>query len=220
MAIDGPSGSGKSSAARGVAERLGLAYLDTGAMYRAVTWAVLEDGVDRDDTAAVASLAAEAYLEMSRDPGNPTVAINGTDVTQAIREPRVSAAVSAIATNLRVRTTLVARQRRIIAAAVGGIVAEGRDITTVVAPDAPVRVLLIADPTARIARRRAELGDLLDDAAAEDQIVRRDRDDATVADFERAADGVSVVDSTDLSLEEVIDRICQLADAVTVATFR
>jgi CMP/dCMP kinase len=209
IAIDGPSGSGKSSTARGVAERLGLAFLDTGAMYRAVTWLALQEGVDLDDRAAVAHLLAHASIEVDLDPRRPAIAINGVDVSEAIRAPEVSAAVSAIATNLDVRAELVARQKKLITDAIGGIVAEGRDITTVVAPDADVRVLLVADPAARVARRHAELTEHeVDVDTVTDQVIRRDRDDATVADFESAAPGVHVVDSTSLSLEEVIETIC------------
>ena len=208
IAIDGPSGSGKSSTARGVADRLGLAFLDTGAMYRAITWLALEEGVDLEDRAAVAHLLDHASIEVDLDPRRPAIAINGVDVSDAIRAPEVSKAVSAIATNLDVRTYLVARQKKLIADAAEGIVAEGRDITTVVAPDAHVRVLLVADPAARVARRHAELAEhQVDVDAVHDQVIRRDRDDSMVAEFESAAPGVHVVDSTSLSLEEVIETI-------------
>ncbi|HEX5384620.1 MAG TPA: (d)CMP kinase [Propionibacteriaceae bacterium] len=209
IAIDGPSGSGKSSTARGVADRLGLAFLDTGAMYRAITWLALEEGVDLEDRAAVGRLLDHASIEVDLDPRRPAIAINGVDVSDAIRAPEVSKAVSAIATNLDVRTYLVARQKKLIAEAAEGIVAEGRDITTVVAPEAHVRVLLVADPAARVARRHAELaGHQVDVDAVHDQVIRRDRDDSMVAEFESAAPGVHVVDSTSLSLEEVIETIC------------
>lgn len=209
IAIDGPSGSGKSSTARGVADRLGLAFLDTGAMYRAITWLALEEGVDLEDRAAVARLLDHASIEVDLDPRRPAIAINGVDVSDAIRAPEVSKAVSAIATNLDVRTYLVARQKKLIAEAAEGIVAEGRDITTVVAPEAHVRVLLVADPAARVARRHAELAEhQMDVDAVHDQVIRRDRDDSMVAEFESAAPGVHVVDSTSLSLEEVIETIC------------
>jgi CMP/dCMP kinase len=209
IAIDGPSGSGKSSTARGVAERLGLAFLDTGAMYRAITWLALQEGVDLDDQAAAADLLAHASMDIDQDPRRPAIAINGVDVSEAIRTPEVSAAVSAVATNLDIRADLVARQKKLIAEAVDGIVAEGRDITTVVAPDAEVRVLLVADPAARVARRHAELTEhQVDVDTVTDQVIRRDRDDSTVAEFESAAPGVHVVDSTFLSLEEVIETIC------------
>ena len=216
IAIDGPSGSGKSSTSRGVAEKLGLAYLDTGAMYRAATWLVLNSDVDAGDQDAVAALVEAADISSSLAPSEPTIAINGTDVTEAIREPAVSAAVSSVATNLTVRANLIARQRAVIAEARQGIVAEGRDITTVVAPDAPVRVLLVADPAARVARRQAELGEKATSDEVTDQVIRRDRDDSTVAAFTEAADGVVVVDSTYLSLPEVIDVIVGLACRVTV----
>lgn len=211
VAIDGPSGSGKSSTARGVAQKLGLAFLDTGAMYRAATWLVLQSDVTATDTDAVASLVEAADIAIELDPARPTIAIDGTDVTDAIREPVVSAAVSAVATNLAVRADLVARQQAIIGSAEQGIVAEGRDITTVVAPEAPVRVLLVADPSARVARRQAELGERVTSSEVTDQVIRRDRDDSTVAQFTEAAEGVVVVDSTDLTLSEVIDRIADLA---------
>jgi CMP/dCMP kinase len=209
IAIDGPSGSGKSSTARGVAERLGLAFLDTGAMYRAVTWLALQEGVHLDDRAAVVELLCHASMEIDTDPRRPAIAINGVDVSEAIRAPEVSAAVSAIATNLDVRADLVARQKKLIAEAAGGIVAEGRDITTVVAPEADVRVLLVADPAARVARRHAELAEHeVDVDDVHDQVIRRDRDDSMVAEFESAAPGVHVVDSTSLSLQKVIETIC------------
>lgn len=209
VAIDGPSGSGKSSTARGVAERLGLAYLDTGAMYRAAAWLVADRGVD--DPAGITDLVAAADLSISTDPAAFRISINGHDVTEAIREPRISQMVSTVATVQSVRDLLIARQRELIATAEGGIVVEGRDITTVVAPDAPVRILLVADPQARIARRRAELAGAASTDEVTDQIVRRDRDDSTVATFTEAADGVTVVDSTHLDLAEVIDQITRLA---------
>jgi len=209
VAIDGPSGSGKSSTARGVARELGLAFLDTGAMYRAATWLAMQQGIDLTDTATVA--------ELVREPDGFTIAIDGSDVTTAIRAPEVSAVVSAVATNLDVRADLVARQRELIASTRGGIVAEGRDITTVVAPDADVRVLLVADPEARIARRHAELSDRADVEAITDQVIRRDRDDSTVAQFTSAAPGVHVIDSTELSLDDVVSAICALVPAASPA---
>ena len=221
IAIDGPSGSGKSSTARGVAERLGLAFLDTGAMYRAITWLALQEGVDLDDQAAVADLLAHASMDIDQNPQRPAIAINGVDVSEAIRAPEVSAAVSAVATNLDIRADLVARQKKLIAEAVDGIVAEGRDITTVVAPDADVRVLLVADPSARVARRHAELAEhQMDVDAVTDQVIRRDRDDSMVAEFESAAPGVHLVDSTILSLEAVIETICEFVPVQAVGDRR
>jgi cytidylate kinase len=214
IAVDGPSGSGKSSTARGAATRLGLRYLDTGAMYRAVTWSALEYGLDLDDTAAVAQRSRELRLEVSTDPSKQYVIADDIDVTAAIREPRISESVSKIATNLDVRKELIRRQRAIIddAQPTGGIVVEGRDIATVVATDAELKVHLTADQDARLARRGAELtAGAVTDAQLRDQIVRRDADDATVSQFLVASDGAVTVDSTHLSLEEVIDVISRLA---------
>ncbi|MFD7155421.1 (d)CMP kinase [Kribbella sp. NPDC059898] len=212
IAVDGPSGSGKSSTARGVATRLGLRFLDTGATYRAVTWSAVERGLDLDDTAAVAQRARELELEVSTDPGRQFVIADGTDITAAIREPRISEVVSKIATNLDVRAELIRRQRAIIddAQETGGIVVEGRDIATVVATDAELKVLLTADQEARMARRGAQVGSLTAEQLR-DQIVRRDADDSTVSEFQVASDGAVTIDSTDLTLEEVIDVISRLA---------
>jgi len=215
IAIDGPSGSGKSSTSKAVACRLGLRYLDTGAMYRAATWSVLRGGLDPGDGDAVAEHVRALDLRMGLDPRAPTVHVGNTDVAAAIRAPAISASVSRIATNLAVRADLVARQQGLIAAAVQagqGIVAEGRDITSVVAPDAQVRVLLTASESARLARRDRQLGTgTVDATALRDQVLRRDRDDATVASFEEAGDGVVSIDSTGLTLEQVVDAICALA---------
>ena len=212
IAVDGPSGSGKSSTARGVATRLGLRFLDTGATYRAVTWSAVEHGLDLDDTAAVAQRARDLRLEISTDPGHQFVIADGTDVTAAIREPRISEVVSKIATNLDVRKELIRRQRAIIdnAQPSGGIVVEGRDIATVVATDAELKVLLTADQEARMARRGAEVGSLTAEQLR-DQIIRRDADDSTVSEFQVASDGAVTIDSTYMTLEEVIDVISRLA---------
>lgn len=217
VAIDGPSGSGKSSVSKAVARELGLAYLDTGAMYRAVTWWCLDQGIDLGDRSAVASAAESMPLQIGLDPAAPTVEVAGQDIGMAIREPRIAAAVSAVATNLDVREVLRHRQREIIAGCRrthGGVVAEGRDITTVVAPDADVRILLTASEEARLRRRSTELHGHADRGAVEatrDQIVRRDRDDSAVSQFTVAADGVTTVDTSDLdfdgSVQAVLDVI-------------
>lgn len=212
IAIDGPSGSGKSSTARGVAERLHLAYLDTGSMYRAAALAWLESGIDGADEQAVDQFVRSLDLVVGTDPSAPTIALGDRDVTDAIREPRVSQHVSVVATNLGVRDALTAQMRDLIAASGRRMVVEGRDITTVVAPDADVRVLLVADPAARIARRQAELNGVTTDQVV-DQIVRRDRDDATVSQFETPAPGVTLIDSTRDDLPTVIGRICALVPA-------
>ena len=223
IAIDGPSGSGKSSVSREVARRLGLAYLDTGAMYRAVCWAVLDAGIDAAaDPAAVTTLTRGLDLQLSTDPAVAGVRVGGSDVTEAVREPRISAAVSAVATNLDVRAELRDRQRAIIDQAArgphAGIVAEGRDITTVVAPDAQVRVLLTASEGARLARRALEVHGSADAeaiAATRDAVVRRDADDATVSSFHTAADGVVHLDSSHLTFEQTIAAVLDVvADVV------
>jgi len=210
IAIDGPSGSGKSSASRGVAKALGLAYLDTGAMYRAVTCVFLEAGVDPADEAGVIAATLGADLEISTDPDDQWVRVNGQDVTTAIREPEVSSKVSAVSTVAECRANLVARQRAIIESAPAGIVAEGRDITTVVAPDADVRLLLSADPAIRMARRQLELGDKVDAAQLADQVLRRDSDDSTLVNFTTAADGVTHLDGTYLTLEQTIQAVLDM----------
>lgn len=213
VAIDGPSGSGKSTVARRVAEALGLRYLDTGAMYRALTWWALEQGVDLGDRARVAELARNLPLDMGTDPRRPTVRVGDVDVADAIRETRISAAVSGVATNLGVRAELVARQRAIAAA--GRVVIEGRDITTVVAPEAPVRVLLTASETTRLHRRARDVHGAADAAAVaatRDQVLRRDADDAAVAHFLAAADGVDVVDSSELSLDQTVAAVLDLVE--------
>lgn len=215
VAVDGPSGSGKSSVSREVAQRLGLRYLDTGAMYRALTWWVLEQGVDLDDTARVAALARELPLEVSTSPGSDLLVVAGTDVSAAIREPRISAAVSRVATNAAVRAELVRRQREVVGQ--GGIVVEGRDITTVVAPDAEVRVLLTATEPARVARRALEVHGRDDPAAlaaTHAHVVGRDAQDATVARFLQAAPGVSVIDSSELTFEATVQAVLDLVAAV------
>ena len=210
IAIDGPSGSGKSTTSRGVAKALGLAYFDTGAMYRAVACAFLDAGVDPSDEAGVIAATLGAELEISTDPDDQWVRVNGRDVTAAIREPEVSAKVSAVSTVAECRANLVARQRAIIDAAPAGVVAEGRDITTVVASDADVRLLLTADPEIRMARRQAELGDRVSASQVADQVLRRDADDSKLVNFTTAADGVTHLDCTYLSLPETIEAVLRL----------
>lgn len=221
IAVDGPSGSGKSSVSRAVAGRLGIGYLDTGAMYRALTWWCLERGIDLADHGAVAEAARSLPLALGTDPGSPTVTVAGTDVTAAIRTTAVSTAVSEVATNLGVRPVLQQLQRDLmarIAEATGGVVAEGRDITTVVAPDARVRVLLTASADARLRRRSTELHGHAGAEAVEatrDQVLRRDRDDSTVSSFEQAADGVVLVDTSELDLDESVEAVLDVVASVT-----
>ena len=225
VAIDGPSGSGKSTVSRRVAAGLGLAYLDTGAMYRAAAWWCERRGVDLGDAAAVAGAVRAMPLDMGLDPRSPGVVCDGVDIAAAIREPHIAAVVSTVATNLEVRAELARLQREIIRAEAGddadfsggaGIVAEGRDITTVIAPDADVRLLLTASEAARLARRAADLeaaGKSVDAAALRDQVVRRDRDDATVSQFLTAPEGVTLVDTSDMGLEETVERVTALVRA-------
>ena len=223
VAVDGPSGSGKSSVCRRVAARLGLAYLDTGAMYRAATWWCLDRGVDLQDADAVTAAVADLPLEVGVDPEGPTFHVGGTDVGAAIREPRITAVVSEVATNLEARADLGQRQRDVIAAERAGgfssgrgIVVEGRDITTVIAPDADVRILLTASEEARLARRARELhGDAgaAAMAATRDGVVSRDARDSTVVEFRTAADGVVTVDSSDLDLEGTVAAVLAVVAA-------
>ena len=220
VAIDGPSGSGKSSVSREVARRLGLEYLDTGAMFRAVCWSCLENGIALDDQAAVAEHTRTMALSVGTDPEAPTVRVGQRDVTGAIRAGEISAAVSQVATNQQVRAELRRQQRQIIATACdgphGGCVAEGRDITTVVAPHADVRLLLTASESARLRRRAMELhgaADAVALAATHDQVVRRDADDSTVSTFLTAADGVVEIDSSGLSFDEAVTAVLDLVAA-------
>jgi CMP/dCMP kinase len=217
VAMDGPSGSGKSSTSRGVASRLGLRYLDTGAMFRAMTWWMLEHGVDVDDAAAVASHADRPVLVSGTDPQAPTITVDGTDVAGPIRGDAVTSAVSAVSAVPEIRRRLLREQRDIIGD--GDIVVEGRDIGTVVVPDAPVKVFLTADPGARAARRSAELAGLsaADVAATEQDLIRRDRIDSGRANAPLTmADDAHHIDTTPYSLEEVVDQVVALVERVGV----
>jgi cytidylate kinase len=219
IAIDGPSGSGKSSVSKQVSRTLDFAFLDTGAMYRALTWWCMHEGIDLDDPEAVTRAATVFPLTIGTDPDAPTVHVGGIDVASAIRETRISEQVSKVATIVPVREILRRLQRRLISdagAAKGGVVAEGRDITTVVAPDAPVRILLTASEQARLARRSKELHGVADAAsvaATRTQIIDRDRADGTVAQFTVAADGVTTVDTSDLDFDQSVDTVLQIVTA-------
>ncbi|GII76952.1 cytidylate kinase [Sphaerisporangium rufum] len=208
VAMDGPSGSGKSSASRGVARALGLRYLDTGAMYRAITWWMREHGVDTGDPAAVAARAADPVLQIGTDPAAPGITVDGVDVAAAIRTTEVTSAVSAVSAVPEVRARLVAEQRAVIGA--GDIVVEGRDIGTVVAPEAPVKVYLTASPEARARRRSAELAGTTVEAQRA-AMARRDALDSTrKADpLVMAADAVEV-DTTEMTLDEVVAEVLRL----------
>jgi cytidylate kinase len=216
VAVDGPSGSGKSSVSREVARRLELEYLDTGAMYRAVCWSCLEAGIDLADEQAVAGHARAMALTMVTDPSGPRVLVGECDVSEAIRQSRISAAVSAVATNLDVRRELRQRQRaaieRSFERSAGGCVVEGRDITTVVAPEADVRILLTATEHARLSRRALEVhGSAEDEAldATRDEVLRRDADDSTVSSFLKASQGVLELDSSGLSFAQTVEAVLE-----------
>jgi cytidylate kinase len=214
VAIDGPSGSGKSSVSKEVARRLRLAYLDTGAMYRALTWFCLDSGTDLDDAAAVEAAAENPPLEISTTPLEDFVRVGGTDVTLAIREPSISAAVSAVATTLGARTELIRRQRELIEKHHRRMVVEGRDITTVVAPHAEVRMLLTASEEARLRRRGIQLGGSQSAEQLAAQVTQRDAKDSTVVNFTRAADGVVTLDSSELDFAETVDAALSIVNGI------
>lgn len=210
VAVDGPSGSGKSSTARGVAAHLGLRYLDTGAMYRAMTWWLLEHGVDVTDPAAVAAHADRPVMTVGTDPAEPTIVVDGVDVSAPIRGSAVTAAVSYVSAVPAVRARLVDVQRALIG--VGGVVVEGRDIATVVAPEAAVKVFLVASPDARARRRHAEggRGSVTDTGTA---LRRRDEmDSARVLSPLSQAGDATVVDSTEHSLDKVVEIVVGLVE--------
>lgn len=202
IAIDGPSGAGKSTVGRAVAERLELDYLDTGAMYRGVTYAVLRRGLDPMDEDDVAHVATVVELSMGDDG---VVVVDGLDATIEIRGREVTSAVSAVSANSAVRAELVRRQREWVAGHGGGVV-EGRDIGSVVFPDAGLKLYVTATPRVRASRRVAEIGGDLDEVEA--SIIERDRKDSSRAHSPLTeTDDAVVVDTTDLSIDEVVDVI-------------
>lgn len=211
VAVDGPAGSGKSSVSKAVARELGYSYYDTGAAYRALAYAVLDAGVDASNEDAVLALQGSVFYLASEDPDNQVFSVDGVDVTEAIRGHEVSSSVSAIAKHPRVRQALVDHFRDVIAScARPGIVMEGRDITTVVAPDAPVRVLLTADEETRIARRQAEVAGTVAAPSVAQALSSRDRSDQAVVDFMNAAPGVTLLDSTPLTFDETVRELLRI----------
>ncbi|MFB9312243.1 (d)CMP kinase [Nocardioides plantarum] len=215
VAVDGTSGSGKSSTCRGVAERLGLRYLDTGAMFRAVTWWMLEHDVDVHDADAVSARVDHLVLASGTDPRDPTIEVDGQDVSVQIRTDEVTRSVSPVSTVPAVRARLLDLQRQIIAPPgqpSGGIVVEGRDIGSVVWPQAEVKVYVTADPAARAARRAREEGG--SDVGATERVLReRDRIDSGRATAPLVqADGAVHLDTTSYTLDEVVSLLVGLVE--------
>lgn len=220
VAIDGPAGSGKSTVAREVARRLGFTYLDSGAMYRAVTLGALKEGADLGDGPALGALAGALRIELRRrDDDNAQVIVDGVDVSDAIREPRVTGASSTVAAHPEVRAALLEKQRALIAA--GNYVVEGRDIGTVVAPGAPVKAFLTADAEERARRRAAELeqrGLSFDRDEVRAAIEQRDALDSTRSAAPlRRADDAELIDTTGLDAGQVADRILALVERARAA---
>ncbi|MFD0271344.1 (d)CMP kinase [Streptomyces sp. NPDC127106] len=217
VAIDGPSGTGKSSTSKAVAAKLGLRYLDTGAQYRAITWWMISNGVDTDDPQAIAVAAGKPTIVSGTDPAAPTITVDGLDASGPIRTQEVTSKVSAVSAVPEVRTLITELQRTIAvsAAAEGGIVVEGRDIGTTVLPDADLKIFLTASAEARAARRNGELrgkeaGDL---AATREALIKRDAADSgrKTSPLAKAGDAVEV-DTTELTLEQVIECVVTLVE--------
>ncbi|MDN6133907.1 MAG: (d)CMP kinase [Brevibacterium sp.] len=211
VAIDGPSGVGKSSTAKETARRLGYRYLDTGAMYRAVAWLCLNRGVS--DPVDVLEQVRGVDLEISTDPDEFFVSVDGLDVSEEIREPEVSENVQTVSAVVDAREELIDMQRTVIAAAPEGIVVEGRDITTVVATDAEVRILMTARDEVRVARRAKELHGNADAetlAATQSQVTGRDAKDSATTSFLEASEGVYTLDTSDIDFDQVVETVLKL----------
>lgn len=215
IAIDGPSGAGKSTLGRMIARELGYLYIDTGAMYRAVALAVIESNVSLQDVQAIAATAAQADVKLEGDPDSLRVSLNGRDVSEEIRTEEVSHTASVISTIPEVRRTLVERQRKM--GAHGGVVLDGRDISTVVFPNADIKFFLTAQPTARASRRYKEERLRERDITFEETLTdinARDQRDSTRADSPLAiAEDAIVIDSTEFSVEEVFERMMETIKA-------
>ena len=215
VAIDGPSGTGKSSTSKAVAAQLGLSYLDTGAQYRAITWWMLTNGVDVNDADAVTAAAGKPAIVSGTDPAAPTISVDGQDAAGPIRTQEVTSAVSAVSAVPEVRTRITELQRGIAAEAPRGIVVEGRDIGTTVLPDADLKVFLTASPEARAARRSGELKgkEATDVAATRAALEQRDKADSSrkTSPLKQAGDAVEV-DTTELTLEQVIECVVTLVE--------
>ncbi|MFG2614936.1 (d)CMP kinase [Streptomyces anulatus] len=217
VAIDGPSGTGKSSTSKAVAAKLGLSYLDTGAQYRAITWWMLNNGIDVGDPAEIATAAAKPVIVSGTDPAAPTITVDGEDASGPIRTQEVTSNVSAVSAVPEVRTLITELQRSIAAAATGGIVVEGRDIGTTVLPDADLKIFLTASPEARAARRSGEVkgSDL---TATREALIKRDAADSgrKTSPLAKADDAVEV-DTTELTLQQVIECVVTLVEGKRVA---
>ena len=212
VAIDGPSGTGKSSTSKAVAAKLGLRYLDTGAQYRAITWWMITNDVDVEDAQAVATAAAKPVIVSGTDPAAPTITVDGLDAAAPIRTQEVTSRVSAVSAVPEVRALITDLQRTIAAQADGGIVVEGRDIGTTVLPDAHLKIFLTASPEARAARRSGELKGV-DVHATKEALIKRDAADSSrkTSPLAKADDAVEV-DTTDLTLDQVIECVVTLVE--------
>ncbi|MFC5803509.1 (d)CMP kinase [Streptomyces formicae] len=215
VAIDGPSGTGKSSTSKAVAAELGLSYLDTGAQYRAITWWMISNGIDTTDAAAIASASGKPVIESGTDPAAPTITVDGADASGPIRTQEVTAKVSAVSAVPEVRSRITELQRSIAAAAEKGIVVEGRDIGTTVLPDADLKIFLTASPEARAARRSGELKgkEAADLATTREALIKRDAADSSrkTSPLAKADDAVEV-DTSDLTLAQVIECVVTLVE--------
>ncbi|WP_432249947.1 (d)CMP kinase [Streptomyces sanyensis] len=212
VAIDGPSGTGKSSTSKAVASALGLSYLDTGAQYRAITWWMLSNGIDTADPLAIASAAGKPVIESGTDPAAPAITVDGVDASGPIRTQEVTSKVSAVSAVPEVREVITGLQRSIAAAAARGIVVEGRDIGTTVLPDADLKIFLTASPEARAARRSGEIKGS-DVAATRAALVARDAADSgrKTSPLAKADDAVEV-DTTELTLQQVVECVVALVE--------
>ncbi|MFF7968606.1 (d)CMP kinase [Streptomyces sp. NPDC007903] len=212
VAIDGPSGTGKSSTSKAVAAKLGLSYLDTGAQYRAITWWMVTNGIDLADPTAIAAVAGKPEIVSGTDPLAPTITVDGYDVAGPIRTQDVTSKVSAVSAVPEVRTRITELQRSIAAGAEEGIVVEGRDIGTTVLPDADLKIFLTASPEARAARRSGELKGS-DVAATRAALIQRDTADSSrkTSPLAKAGDAVEV-DTTELTLAQVIECVVTLVE--------
>jgi cytidylate kinase len=210
VAIDGPSGTGKSSTSKAVAAQLGLSYLDTGAQYRAITWWMVNNGIDLTDPTAIAAVAGKAEIVSGTNPSDPTIAVDGVDVAGPIRTTEVTSKVSAVSAVPEVRARITELQRSIAASAEQGIVVEGRDIGTTVLPDADLKIFLTASPEARAARRSGELKGA-DVKATQEALIKRDAADSSrkTSPLAKAGDAVEV-DTSELTLQQVIECVVTL----------